>query len=127
MVELALIDADCDANGHPTECTEPAPGTITQNQSNNITVTNGGQTKEVATENDTLSFDSHAHDYADVDDDDSKECANLQSHEITATGEPSITVNGTPVLIVESDVATDPGSGGPVDIESNPFTTARTQ
>lgn len=127
MPELALIDADCDAFGHPSECQEPAPGTIKQQVSNDITVTVNGQTKEIATENDTLSFDSHAHDYSDIDDDDSNECTDMQSHDINANGEPSITVDGTPVYLVEDSVATDPGSGGDVDIVSNPFATARTQ
>ena len=48
MREIALIDASCEANGHPTECTEPAPGTVVSDSSTGITVTAGGTTKECA-------------------------------------------------------------------------------
>lgn len=123
MDEIALIDATCKAYGHPPECTEPAIGAVTQQVSNGITVTSsGGTTKEVATENDTLDFPSHAHDHSEEDG-----CHDMQSHSITADGEPSIMINGTPVYQVEDTVATDPGSGGTVNISSNPFQSERVQ
>lgn len=126
MTEIALIGANCEASGHPSACEEPAAGVIEKHDSHNITVTVGGTTKEVATPaNSNLSFDSHAHSYTDIDDDGSSECTDMQSHTIDGSGEPSVTINGSPVYLVEDGVASDPGSGGTVDITSNPIQSER--
>lgn len=124
MTELAIIDASCEAHGHPTSCTEPAPGTVQSTSSHNITVTAGGSTKEIATiQSADMHFDTHAHQYSDIDDDGNSECHDMQSHDIDPDGEPSITINGSNVYMVRDTVTTDPGSGGDVDIVSNPVDT----
>lgn len=121
MTQLALIDASCEASGHPTECEEPATGQISQTNSHNVTVTVGGTSKEIATVSDSsLSFSSHAHTYDD------ESCIDNESHEITGTSSSNITINGSPVYLVESGVATDPTSGGDVDIVSNPISSTVT-
>lgn len=119
MTKYALIDASCDAFGHPTECQEPAPGTVQKDSSHDITVTVDGQTKEIGTiATATMHFNSHAHDY-----DPENGCHDYHSHDIDPDGDPSITINGSPVYEVADDVTTDPVSGGSVDIVSNPFNT----
>jgi hypothetical protein len=51
-------------------------------------------------------------------------CHVNQSHTLDPdTGEPSITINSSPIYLVEDSVTTDPGSGGDVDITNNPTTT----
>lgn len=124
MSELTVIDADCEANGHPTECSEPAPGTVQKDNSHGITVTVNGTTKEIATvATATMNFPSHAHDHSTLEG-----CHQNQSHSLDPdTGEPSITINGSPIYQVGVDVTTDPTTGGNVDIVSNPFATGITK
>lgn len=121
MTEVCIIGADAEAFGHPSECTEPAPGTVERDSSHNITVSAGGITREVATiATASINFPSHAHSYDSVND----SCEDMQSHSLDPdTGEPSITINGSPIYLVEDSVTTDPGSDGSVDITSNPVTT----
>lgn len=120
MTKPALIDADCDAYGHPTNCTEPAPGTIVQDSSHNVTVTVSGTTKELATiASATMDFPSHAHDYTTDDG-----CHQNESHALdpdASEDSPSLTINGSPVYLVGTGVTTDPTTGGSVDIVSNPI------
>ena len=125
MSEPAVIDASCEANGHPTSCTEPAPGTVTNTTNHNVTITAAGTTREIATiDSADMYFSSHAHKYSDTDDDGDKECHQNQSHSIDPdTGNPNITIDGSPIYLVENNVTTDPGSGGPVDITNNPMNT----
>lgn len=120
MPEPALIDSSCKAFGHPTECTEPAPGTVVSETTTGITVTVGGTTKEVAfISSAEMDFPSHAHDT-----DSDGNCIDFASHSIDPeTGEPSITFNGSPIYVKKDSVTTDPITGGDVDIISNPITT----
>jgi hypothetical protein len=71
----------------------------------------------------TMSFESHAHDYRDVDGGDDAECTDYQSHAIdpdapgyAASG--SVSVNGSPVYLHRDFVTIDPGSDGFVDIDT---------
>jgi hypothetical protein len=124
MTEIAIIDATAEAFGHPSECTEPAPGTVVSAGSHGITVSAGGSTKEVATiAAADISVPSHAHDYTSEEG-----CHQNESHTLDPdNGEPSITINGSPVYLVEDGVTTDPTTGGNVDITTNPSTTEITK
>lgn len=120
MTGLATDDLDgssCEATGHPTSCTEPVPGSI-QGSSHSVTVNNAnGDEKPVATQASTLHFDSHAHSYSSLDG-----CYNNQSHDLTGADfnesnlSSSLNINGNPVIVVADAVATDPGSGGDVNV-----------
>lgn len=121
MPEPALIDATCEAFGHPSECTEPAPGSVASDAQTNVTVTVDGTTKEFASiDSASIDIPSHAHDY-----DSTNGCHDNQSHTLDPdTGEPSITIDGSPIYTVENSVTSDPVTGGDVDITSNPITTS---
>lgn len=131
MTSLVTHDktkGSCEATGHPSECTEPVTGTI-DGSSNSITVENStGDKKSLATKNSTLHFDTHSHDYSVEDG-----CHNNQSHDLTGDDlgsngvSSSITINQTPVLIVENDVATDPVTGSAVNIVSSGINNSLTQ
>lgn len=120
MTKLAVEDANCEAFGHPGACTEPAPGTVGITSSTNITVTVGGTKKEIASiDSADMNFSSHGHGT-----DSDGNCTDFQSHSIDPnTGEPSITINDSPVYLVKDSVTTDPGTNGDVDILSNPINT----
>lgn len=121
MTEIALVGALCEAFGHPSSCTEPAPGSVESTSSHGITVTANGETHEVASiASADIVLPSHAHDYTDAEG-----CHQNESHAIDPTGEPSITINGSPVYKVDNSVTTDPITGGDVDITNNPVQTNR--
>lgn len=116
MTRLVTIGADCEAAGHPTECTNPAPGTVDKVSTASITVTNsGGTTDEIASADTAdMHFDSHGHAT-----DASNNCTDFQTHDLdpdAAALSQSLTLNGSPVYVVGSDVATDPGSGDSINI-----------
>lgn len=120
MSKLALIDADCTAEGHPSDCTEPAPGTVEGSPTYNITVTVGAQTGSVASVAEAdLVFPSHSHDYS-VE----QGCHDDASHTIDGSGSTSLTINGSPVYVLDDAVASDPKTNGDVDIVQNPFSTS---
>lgn len=110
----ALIGDDCLADGHPTSCQEPAPGTI-QNNDNNTPLTVDGTV--VADHGDDMYYSDHAHEYTDSDDDGEKECTTLQSHTLTPDQSPPWTIDGRPLMLVGNDT-TDPSSGGRAWIDS---------
>lgn len=115
MSEQALIGASVEAFGHPSECDEPASGQVASDASHGVSVTVDGITREVATiDTATISVPSHAHDYSVAEG-----CHDLQSHSLDPSGEPSITINGSPIYTVDDGVATDPTTGGSVDITQN--------
>lgn len=119
MTEPAFVSASVEANGHPVECQEPASGEVVSTTSHGISVTVNGNTHELASvDSADISVPSHAHDYTSTEG-----CHDMQSHTLDPSGEPSITVNGSPIYVVEDNVSTDPGSGGTVDITNNPQTT----
>lgn len=114
MTKFARIGANVEAFGHPTECTEPAPGTVVSTQSHNVTVTDsGGTTKELATvASAEMDIPTHAHTY-------DGSCVDDQSHSIdprAGDDSSSVTINGSPLYLVKDNVQDDPGSGGQVDI-----------
>jgi hypothetical protein len=117
--EIAVIDADCEAFGHPTECEEPAPGYLEKTGGHGITVTAGGITKEIATKaQSNIRFDSHSHAYND------STCEDDAAHDLSYDGEPTIKINGSSIYLVEDNVTSDPKTGGRVDIVDNPMATA---
>jgi hypothetical protein len=121
MTEPALIGASIEASGHPSECQEPVPGSVVSTDSHSVSVTVGGSTREIATTASAdLSLPPHAHDYTD-----DEGCHQNESHTLDpSVTSSSITINGSPIYFVEDDVATDPTTGGSIDITSNPFNTA---
>ena len=109
----------CEAKGHPSSCTEPAPGSVSQYQSktNSVTVTNAnGDSSRLACEADAnLSFPSHAHDYDAVNG-----CHENSDHTVIPEKKSSsVTINGSPVFIAGSGIATDPGTGGNINAPSD--------
>lgn len=113
-----------EATGHPTECAEPVSGSV-QGTGHSVKITAAdGSSEPIATKLSTLHFDSHAHEYSDITDDDvyNPECHTFESHDLSgadfndANLSSSITINGEAVLIVSDDVATDPGTGGSINI-----------
>lgn len=114
--QWALIGSNADAFGHPTECEEPADGSVSSETSTSVTV-NGSEIATINTA--TLSFPSHSHDYSDIDG-----CHQNQSHSLDPDDpgpgiSTSVTVNGSPVYLTADNVATDPTSGGNIDITNS--------
>jgi len=122
-MNLLTIDINgnqsCEAYDHPSECSEPAPGSVSQYQSetNSVTVTNAnGDSSRLACEADAnLKFPSHAHDHDAING-----CHEKNDHTLipdkTST---SVTINGSPVFVGDTSIATDPGSGGKIDAPSD--------
>lgn len=114
-----------EATGHPTDCTEPVPGSVQGTEPHSVTVNNAsGDEKPLATyDHATLHFDSHSHDYTAVEG-----CHQNSSHDLDkASGylnkgnwSSSISISpanesASPVLVKNNDVATDPTTGDPVN------------
>jgi hypothetical protein len=115
MTLLVTDDKDgtsCEATGHPSSCTEPAPGTV-EDSSHGVVVNDAnGNEKPLATTASTLSFPSHAHSYSAT-----KGCFDVQSHSVSSYNfSSSITINGEDVLSKVNSIATDPGSGGDINM-----------
>lgn len=113
--KVVLIGASCEATGHPSSCTEPAPGTV-ENTDGNDTITLNG--KPLADHGDKMHFPSHAHKYSDINSDGAKECHDNQSHDLVPDQNPVISIDGNPVMRV-ADSTTDPGSGGTAEIKDS--------
>lgn len=119
MVDVVLVGASCEANGHPVSCQEPVPGSV-DSTSNCIVSVNGTDVATIDTAD--MNFGSHAHDYTDIDDDDVAECTNYQSHTLdpdSSEASQILSINGSQAYLPGSGVTTDPGSGGSVDITSD--------
>lgn len=118
MPAYVLDGAPAEAFGHPSVCSEPAPGTVTDD----TPITYNGT--PIATQQDgTIEFDSHGHDTTPLG-----ACTAYESHSIPpVTVSESVTYNGAGVCIVTDAVATDPGSGGDVDITASGGNTAVTE
>jgi len=113
-IDVVLLADPCAADGHPTSCTDPAPGTVELEPGldQGVPITVDGTT--VATRATTAcTFGSHAHSYTDTDGDGTKECTDVQSHAVTTDQTHPITVDGSSVVFT-ADTTTDPGSGGTV-------------
>lgn len=109
------IGASCEATGHPTECTEPAPGTVENTDNTSILTVNGS---DIATRDDRMVFGSHAHEYTPPL---GPGCTDFQSHSLQTDQIHPLSIDGTSVMC-RDDTTTDPGSGGTASVE----TTAQT-
>ena len=118
--EIATVDIgseqSCEAEGHPSECTPIVSGNIAQQTAHGLTEDDTtGSVRQIATiDSANLHFDSHSHDYDDIDG-----CHDDQSHDIDPDSDKtlsSITINGSPLYLRKDAVTTDPISGGNVNI-----------
>lgn len=115
-MKFARITADCEAYGHPTSCTEPAPGSVVSTSSNNVTITNAsGSTQELATiQSANIDIPTHCHQYSSENG-----CTDCYSHTVdprAADDSPSVMINGSPVYLTKNNVQSDPGTGSNIDI-----------
>lgn len=112
MTDIVSSGASCEAFGHPSECQEPVAGTVESTQESSVTI-NGTNVATVG--NADISFNSHAHDYSQK-----AGCHNIASHaldpDVTAS---SVTINGSELYLEENGVATDPISGGTINMTSS--------
>jgi len=114
-----------EATGHPSDCTEPVSGSVQGSEPHSVTVNNAaGEEKPLATyDHATLHFDSHSHDYSELEG-----CHDNASHDLTeASGylnkgnwSSSISIDpandpDTPVLVAQTGVGTDPKTGSNVN------------
>lgn len=117
-MSLVIVGAAAEAFGHPSECSEPAIGEVQSTSSNNITFSTEGATAgELASVGTAdIHFDSHAHNY--IAPPIGPGCTSFSSHDIDPDDAalPQITVNETKVYTDNNPVATDPDSGGDVNI-----------
>lgn len=114
MTTFARVTASAEAFDHPAACTEPATGSVVEEGTASVTITNAsGNTKALASTNQAdLDFPSHGHS-TDTD----GNCTDSQSHTLDpSTVSSSVTVNGGGVYLVQDNVGTDPVSGGSIDI-----------
>jgi len=116
MTSLVTLSADCEANGHPSECTEPAPGKVEQESSHNVTVSNAsGEVKQLATvASANMNFPTHAH---GIDEDGN--CGDDASHTLDPVPvglSSSVTINGSAVYLQKLGVQSDPKTGDNIDI-----------
>lgn len=128
---LVTLDKDAqsvEATGHPSDCTEPVPGSVQGSEPHSVTVNNAaGDEKPLATyDNATLHFDSHSHDYTAAEG-----CHENASHDLTkASGQlnkskwsSSVSISpagasATPVLSAQDGVGTDPKTGSNVNAKA---------
>lgn len=104
-----------EANGHPTECTEPVDGQVQSTDSHSVTITNSdGDSKEIATADSAdIYFDSHAHTYDSISGCIDKESHNLDPDAVKRS--QSVTINGSSVYLKKDAATTDPTSDGDVN------------
>ncbi|SEH61091.1 hypothetical protein SAMN05192561_11269 [Halopenitus malekzadehii] len=103
MATPALIDAPCEADGHPSACSEPAAGAVESTDDALLSV-EGADVADHATA--VMHFADHGHST-----DPMGNCVDYQTHDLTPDQEHILMVNGAPVMCVD-DSTTDPGSGG---------------
>lgn len=111
MTDFVLIGASCEAFGHPTECTEPVSGGVVSEASSSVTI-NGTDVATTTTAD--MNFPSHSHDYSSTEG-----CHQNSSHTLgpdSVSVSSSVTINGDPLYLEESGVASDPVTGGDIDI-----------
>lgn len=105
MPNAALDGAACEADGHPTDCQEPASGSVTA--SGSIWRVEG---TPVGTQDGTMEFPSHSHDHSVEEG-----CHDDQSHSLTPDDSHILREEGQPLMFV-GDSTDDPGSGGTAEI-----------
>lgn len=108
MSEIVLLGAQCESTGHPSLCTEPASGTVTENNTSTSVSING---TVVANHGDSMNFPSHGHNVAG----DPLQCVDYQTHNLTPSQTGGMKINGKRVM-QNGDTQTDPGSGGTATI-----------
>lgn len=104
-------ESSCEATGHPSDCPEPVPGQVIEENSHNVTITNAnGDTKQVATvDSANMDWDPHSHDYDAIN-----KCHDDEPHTLDPNNNglfPSVTINGSPVYKENTNVQTDPKTG----------------
>jgi len=116
---VALITSKCEATGHPSDCSEPAPGEVKNNSgSHNVTVKTSDGVFMVATKSvAAMEFSSHAHDYSAIEG-----CHEKESHSLDPKDGKllNITISGSKVYPVDTDVQKDPKTGEKINIVSTP-------
>lgn len=118
MTDVVTLGNTVEAFGHPTNCTEPATGSVSQkgSETNGVTITNAsGTTSRLASVADAeLVVSSHAHDYSSTEG-----CHDTASHALSPDSSEvssSLSIDGSPVMLAGAAVTTDPKSGGDVKI-----------
>jgi len=114
MNDFALENYACKAFGHPGACSEPASGIVREESQTSITVTdNSGKTRPIGnTGTCSLYFSSHGHST-----DSEGNCTSYQEHNVQPDVlHDSLKLNGEKLYKTGAGVATDPGSGGQIDI-----------
>lgn len=110
MVKFALIGAPAEASGHPSVCSEPASGTV----EGDATVTYNG-TPIANADTATIEFGNHGHGTT-ID----GSCTDYTTHSIVpSTVSDTVTYNGKGFFLTQDGVASDPGTGGSVDITAS--------
>lgn len=107
MSKVVLISAPCESTGHPSLCTEPASGTVTETNASTSVRING---TVVANHNDSMHFPSHGHSTDAV-----PSCTDYKTHDIVPSNTGGISINQKRVM-QNGDTQTDPGSGGTATI-----------
>lgn len=117
MTKFVTIGATCEAEGHPSECTEIVSGEVLSTTSASILINDSsGTERDLATiETADMHWDSHSHSFDGV-------CTDDESHDIDPSVHSSSVILNTasgidsPLYIKEDAVTTDPTSGGNVNI-----------
>jgi len=107
MSKIALLSAPCEATGHPSVCTEPANGSVTEGNTSTSVRING---TVVANHADEMFFPSHGHAVTPTG-----ACTDYQTHSLVPSDTGGISINDKRVM-QKGDTQTDPGSGGTATI-----------
>lgn len=113
MNYIALVGALLNAFDHPPECTEPAPGEVEGNSSVSL-----DGVPVAALNLASMEFPPHPHEY----DSENDNCISISSHSIQPDPRgyaSSVTIDNKNIYLDDTNVSTDPGSGGPVDVVNN--------
>lgn len=112
MTPFALVGSSLEAFGHPSQCHNPVSGSV---QGNSTVMIDG---TDIAAQNkSSMEFSSHAHNYDSEDG-----CISFSSHSIQPDSSglvDSVTIDGELIYLDGSGVATDPGSGGSINVVDN--------
>ena len=114
MSGFVTVGDEAEAFGHPSECAEPASGLVESSDNSSLTFTDStGESRQIAAVGSAvITFPEHGH---DTDDDDN--CTDFQSHEVTPDEVlTSVSLNGQALYKSGDNVATDPVSGGNINI-----------
>lgn len=107
MSKIVLLSAPCESTGHPSVCSEPASGTVSETNTSTSVKING---TVVANHADEMYFPSHGHSVTPKG-----ACTSYQTHSIVPSDTGGISINGNRVM-QKGDTQTDPGSGGTATI-----------